>query len=88
MSIIKVKGVIKYKVKKNHPDLNYIPEDERDKEFEFCDIYKIDTDNFWGRDHIDAYIKHDLALVAGGGYDTDTIKNIKYTLLYGYVGEE
>lgn len=81
---IKVKGVIKYKVKKNHPDLKYIPEDERDKTHEFCDIYTIDTDYFYGRDDIDAYIKNDLRLVAGGGYDTDTIKNEKITLTYGW----
>lgn len=83
MATVKIKGVIKYKVKKNHPDLEYIDMEDRDKEFEFCDIYTIDTDNFWGRDHIESYIKHDLALVAGGGYDTDTIKGVKYTLTYG-----
>ena len=80
---MKIKGVIKYKVKKNHPDLKYIDEDERDNEFEFCDVYNIDPNNFWGRDHIESYIKHDLALVAGGGYDTDTIKDVKITLTYG-----
>ena len=83
MSIIKVKGVIRYKVKKNHPDLKYIDGDKRYDEFEFCDVYNIDTDNFWGRDHIESFIKHDLALVAGGGYDTDTIKNVKFKLTYG-----
>ena len=83
MSKIKVKGVIYYKVKKNHPDLQYIPEDERDKTLEFCDVYNIDTDEFWGRDHIESYIKHDLKLVAGGGYDTDTIKNVKCVLTWG-----
>lgn len=82
MSIVKIKGVIKYKVKKNHPDLNYIPVDKRNDTFEFSDTYTIDTDNFWGKDHIDAYIKHDLSLVAGGGYDTDTIKNVKFILSY------
>lgn len=84
MAIIKVKGVIYYKVKRNHPDLEYIPEDERDKKQEFCDIYTIDTDAFWCRDAIDSYIKRDLALVAGGGYSTDTIKEVKYVLTYGW----
>lgn len=83
MAVINVKGVIKYKVKKNHPDLKYIDEEERNNEFEFCDIYHIDTDYFYGKDHIDSYIKHDLALVAGGGYDTDTIKNVKFIITYG-----
>ena len=87
MSKMKVKGVIYYKVKKNHPDLQYIPEEERDKMQEFCDIYTIDTDQFFGRDHIESYIKHDLKLVAGGGYNTDTIKNVKTVLTWGYTGE-
>lgn len=82
MSIVKIKGVIKYKIKRNHPDLNYIPIDKRDDTFEFEDTYHIDTDKFWGKDHIEAFIKHDLSLVAGGGYDTDTIKNVKFDLLY------
>ena len=80
MSIIKIKGVIKYKVKKNHPDLQYIKDEDRDKELEFDDVYMIDPDNFYGWDHIESYIKNDLKLVAGGGYDTDTIKNVKITL--------
>ena len=42
-----------------------------------------DTDQFFGRDHIESYIKHDLRLVAGGGYDTDTIKNTKIVLTWG-----
>lgn len=83
MAHVKIKGVIYYKVKKNHPDLQYIPEDERDKTQEFCDIYNIDTDCFWGRDHIEDYIKRDLKLVAGGGYGTDTIKNTKIVLTWG-----
>lgn len=83
MAQIKIKGVITYKMKKNHPDLKYIPEDERGKTLEFCDIYYIDTDCFYGRDHIESYIKNDLMLVAGGGYDTDTIKNEKITLTWG-----
>lgn len=83
MAEFKVKGVIKYKMKSNHPDLKYVPEDERDKEMEFCDIYTIDPDYFWGDDHINSYIKNDLALVAGGGYDTDTITDVKFTLTRG-----
>lgn len=85
MAQIKVKGVIYYKVKKNHPDLQYIPKDERDKTLEFCDIYNIDTDYFYSRDDIESYIKHDLKLVAGGGYDIDTIKNTKIVLTWGVV---
>ena len=83
MAQVKVKGVIYYKVKNNHPDLDCIPEDDRDKTLEFCDTYNIDTDYFYGREDIERYIKHDLALVAGGGYDTDTIKDTKVVLTWG-----
>ena len=83
MAKINIKGVIKYKVKKNHPDLKYIPEEDRNKTLEFCDTYSIDTDYFYSRDDIEDYIKHDLRLVAGGGYDTDTIKNEKIILTWG-----
>lgn len=82
MSQMKIKGAIFYKVKKNHPDLKYIPEDERDKTQVFEDTYYIDTDYFYGRDDIESYIKHDLKLVAGGGYDTNTIKDVKIKLAY------
>lgn len=83
MATFKIKGVIKYKMKDNHPDLKYVPEDERGDVMEFCDIYTIDPDSFWCDDAIDSYIKHDLALVAGGGYDTDTITDVKFTLTRG-----
>ena len=80
MSKIKIKGTIKWKVKPNHPDLQYIKEEDRDKEHIFDDVYYIDTDFFFGRDHIESFIKHDLKLVAGGGYSTDTIKDVKIEL--------
>lgn len=83
MSNIKVKGVIHWKMKKNHPDLDSVPVEDRDKVFVFDDVYNIDTDYFCGRDHIKSYIEHDLRLVAGGGYDTDTIKNVKIDLTWG-----
>ena len=75
-----IDGVIYFKVKKNHPDLKCLPENERDKTQVFKDTYFIDTDYFYGRDDIESYIKHDLKLVAGGGYDTNTIKNVKIDL--------
>ena len=75
---VKIRGEIKYKVKKNHPDLKYIPEGKRDEVQEFDDVYYIDMDYFEDMDAVKSYIKHDLALVAGGGYATDTIKNVSY----------
>lgn len=75
---MKIKATIKYKVKDNHPDLKYIQGWNRDKVFDFEDTYNIDPDNFWGEDHINSYIRGDMELVAGGGYDTDTIEVVSY----------
>ena len=80
MAQVKIKGTIKFKLKKNHPDLQYVKPEERDKEQIFDDVYYIETDNFFGEDHIESYIKNDLKLVAGGGYDTDTIEDVKIKL--------
>lgn len=80
MSRVNIKGTISYKMKSNHPDLQYVKPKDRDKEQVFSDVYYIETDNFFGKDHIEGYIKNDLKLVAGGGYDTDTIKDIKIKL--------
>lgn len=75
---MKINAVIKYKIKENHPDLKYVEGWNRDKVFEFEDTYNIDPDSFWGEDHINSYIRHDMELVAGGGYDTDTIEVVSY----------
>lgn len=78
--MMKIKAVIKYKIKENHPDIEYVKGWNRDKVYEFEDTYYIDPDRFWGDDHINSFIKHDLALVAGGGYGTDGIEVVKYDL--------
>ena len=78
--MMKIKAVIKYKIKENHPDIEYVKGWNRDEVYEFEDTYYIDPNFFWGDDHINSYIKHDLALVAGGGYSTDVIEVVKYDL--------
>ena len=64
---------IKFRVKENHPDLKYIPENERSRVFEYDDTYTIDPDYFYGMDDIRNYIERDLKLIASGGYRIDTI---------------
>lgn len=85
MATYKIKGTIYYKVKPTHPDITEddIEDGVLDKTLEFTDFYTIDPDKFWCGDHIDQYVKHDLALVAGGGYDTDHIYDVKYKLTRG-----
>lgn len=69
------KAVIEWRCKENHPDT-----DDTKTLFKYDDVYYIDDDYFYDDGHIISYIKHDMALVAGGGYDTDTIKDVKYTI--------
>jgi len=74
--IKKIKAEIHYDVLNNHPDLKYIKyPDIRQR---YIDIYAIDDNCFYGEDDMYDYIKEDLMLVAGGGYNTDTIANVKF----------
>ena len=67
---------ITYKLKENHPDFECIPEPMRSETHEFEDVYNVDPDYFFDLSDIRGYIKHDLRLIAGGGYRTDTIKDV------------
>ena len=73
MSIIKIKATIKCLSNSKHPDC------KADTPFEYTDTYTVDTDKFYSTTDIYDYIKKDMSLVAGGGYKTDTIKNVKFT---------
>jgi hypothetical protein len=71
----RIKATIKYSTKNNHPDV------KNAKDLVFTDIYTIDQRCFYGPDDISDYIKEDLSLVAGGGYNTNTIDNINFELI-------
>lgn len=69
------KATIKFDCKLNHPDA------PGDKGLSYSDTYRFDSQLFSGGDNIVAmlsHIKRDMALVAGGGYDTDTISNVTF----------
>lgn len=74
----KIYAKIEYKIKKNHPDIKYVKDWSKDKIYEFDDTYYIDNDYFYCEDQIKSYIKHDMELVAGGGYDTKGIEIVNY----------
>lgn len=86
--IIKFYAKISYTIDDKHPDFYYIEHPHR--VLRFSDVYSFDiydpVDNpagFWGKDQIPemkAHIKNDLALIAGGGYSTDHIHNIKFDI--------
>ena len=72
------KAEITYKILESHPDIKYV---ENPKEpLIFNDTYIIDTGYFYGHDHIIDYIKNDLMLVAGGGYNADHITDISFNI--------
>lgn len=79
--IVKYKATIKYRIKDTHPDIKYVKDWHPLKDYESTDIYSFDTDYFEWQDkkERELYMKHDLALVAGGGYTTDHIWNVDYT---------
>lgn len=68
------KASISFTTDKEHPDVH------KEKDYTFSDVYKINDDCFWGDDDIISYIKNDLSLVAGGGYNTKHIHNVKFDI--------
>jgi len=75
-----LKGKILFRITKDHPDWKYLKEEEKigevSKQLEFEDTYafreKVPKSN------MKAYIKNDLLLVAGGGYDTKHVYDVKF----------
>ena len=74
--LLKYRATITFDCKDNHPD------DTTGRALEFTDTYTIDTNRFGLSDpeEIHEWIEHDLSLVAGGGYATDTIDNVKFNI--------
>jgi len=77
---MKINAKISYKVKPTHPDLGDIPEHLwKDKLFTYDDEYTFDDDD-WDEEGAKAYIRRDLALVAGGGYNAKHIYDVEYEM--------
>ena len=77
---VRYRGKINYTMDNKHPDFKCVKDCTEDKVITFEDIYYIDKDYFWSQDEIIDYIKHDLKLVAGGGYNTDHIHNVTFEI--------
>lgn len=71
-----IRATINYTVDSAHPDIKYIRNPEEPQSF--TDLYTVDTDYFWSTDDIYSYIRDDLRLVAGGGYNSDHIHNVTF----------
>ena len=76
---MKINAKISYKVKPTHPDLGDMPEHIwKDKLFTYDDEYTFDEN--WDEEDAKSYIRRDLALVAGGGYNAKHIYDVGYEM--------
>lgn len=68
MAKFKLKGTINFTTRANHPDI-------KGYTGEYNDVYTFDSE-MYDIESAKGFIKRNLKLVAGGGYRTDTIKNV------------
>ena len=74
---MKYKGTISYRITENHPDRKYFKGDISER-LTFSDVYTFKENT--PKELVLYYIKNDLALVAGGGYDSDHIRDVRFTI--------
>lgn len=70
---MKYRGKISFTIDRVHPDFKYVEDWTAGKIYTFEDVYTFDNDHT--EESIVAYIKRDLSLVAGGGYNAEHIHN-------------
>ncbi len=76
---MKFNGKITYTIDKNHPDIEYVQDWNENKLFSFSDTYTFNSGMYSAENAI-AYIKKDLKLVAGGGYNSKHIHNVSFDI--------
>lgn len=69
---------IYYTIDDKHPDYVTLPENERDKPLDFGDLYCFDEEYY--DEECLRYIKDDLRLVAGDGYNSKHIHNVVFSI--------
>lgn len=76
------KAKIKYTIDNGHRDYIYLPIDKRDGTLEYSDMYTIDEDGLLelGYDNPKDFIKEDLLMIAGGGYNWKHVHNVKFEI--------
>jgi len=72
-TIQRYKASMTFDTKAIHPD------NPNQSNLTYDDIYSFDIELF-DADRIDSFISNDLMLIGGGGYQTDTIKNVKINI--------
>ena len=77
-NITKIKARIQWEIDAGHPDVGYVSGGWHEGEvFTYEDTYHFNNDMWNDYDSMVEYIDHDLRLIAGGGYSTDHIHNVK-----------
>lgn len=71
------KGKITFNILESHPDFQYVK--NADEKLVYEDVYTFNHD--YTKEDISDYIKNDLSLVAGGGYDTKHICNVEFEIV-------
>ena len=71
---------INFTIDKDHPDIQCVKDWTKLKRFEFEDTYTFDDRYGFTEDDCINYIKRDLKLVAGGGYNWDYIHNVTFEI--------
>lgn len=74
---MKYKGTVSYRITEDHPDRKHFKGDLSER-LTYSDIYTFREE--LPKESIVNYIKYDLALIAGGGYNTDQIRDVKFTI--------
>ena len=74
------KAKIIYKIYPTHPDIKGIKDYSLDKVFEYEDVYRFNPFYYHPSEteRMKKYMKDDLSLVAGGGYNADHIHDVRF----------
>jgi hypothetical protein len=83
----KYSAMIMYTIDTKHPDRQYMENKSTSIVHTFSDVYSFPVEkrsSFWynaEKDDMIHYIKNDLRLIAGGGYDCKHIHNVKFDIM-------
>lgn len=70
---------ITYTIDKNHPDVGCMADWTKDKIFKYDDEYYFNPEIYTKSDAKE-YIKRDLSIIAGGGYNSKHVHNKKFRI--------
>lgn len=76
----KYSAKITYKIDSEHPDYECISPKKRNGTLDYSDVYTLDDDYYYGTDDMLDYMKEDLLLIAGGGYNWKHVHDVKFDI--------